>query len=303
MKKITKFLIPVAIVFAGFLIAQGLYSIDKNKIPDALSPEKAAEKTIDFINQVALNGQATASLLEISEGSGIYKIQIKVEGEKYEFFVTKDGKLLFSQATEISQEPDLMASEEFPKTDIPEVQLFVMSFCPFGNEAEELIMPVIDLIGDKTNIQLRYIVSESSDGGYVSLHGEQELHQDIRELCVQKYDKDKFWDFIEEINVNCNYQDVDSCWENIAKKIEINIQKIKTCQEEEGLNNLAIESELSQKYAIKGSPQLMINGIEYTGSRTSEGYKNAICSAFNSMPEECSQVLGDGNSSASGNCE
>jgi len=320
MKKITEFLIPAAIIIAGLLIAQGLYSIDKGKVPGALSPEKAGEKTIDFINQVALKGQATASLVEVIEESGLYKIRLKIEENEYESYVTKDGKILFPQGgTKISEESsDQTASKEFPKTDIPEVQLFVMSFCPYGNQAEELMMPVANLLGDKINIQLRYIVSESPDGKYTSLHGEQEAHQDLRELCVQKYQKDKFWEFIKEINSNCDYQNVDSCWENIAKKINLDIAKIKDCQKKEGINLLAQEVDFSkieypvqnpsfhenqERITISGSPTLVINGMVYDGNRTSEAYKEAICSAFNSPAEECSQVLGSETGSASGGCE
>ena len=320
MKKITKFLIPVAIIIAGLLIAQGLYSIDKGKIPGALSPEKAGEKTIDFINQVALQGQATASLVGVVEESGLYKIRLKIEGNEYELYITKDGKTLFPQGgTKMSEESsDQTASKEFPKTDIPQVQLFVMSFCPYGNQAEELMMPVAELLGDKINIQLHYIVSESTDGKYTSLHGEQEAHQDLRELCVQKYQKDKFWKFVKEINENCDPQNVDSKWEKVANGIGINVQEIKDCQKEEGINLLDQETKLSEiKYSVQspsyhenqeeivisGSPTLVINGMVYDGDRTSKAYKEAICSAFNSPAEECSQVLGSEAGSASGGCE
>ena len=325
MKKIIKFLIPIAIVIAGLLIAQGLYSIDKGKVPGALSPEKAAEKTIDFINQVALEGRATASLVDVAEESGLYKIRLKIEEEEYESYVTRDGKILFPQGgTKMSEQPSEQAAlKEFPKTDVPQVQLFVMSFCGFGNQAEELMIPVAGLLGDKADIKLHYIIYSnyakslrdqghdalvedyclSKEEKYCSMHGIQELNQGVRELCVQKYQKDKFWNFVKEINNTCNYEDVDSCWEDVAKNIGIDVTKIKTCRKNETLDILTRDIELGQKYGISGSPQLIINGVEYEDARTSESYKKAICSAFNSAPEECSQVLSDETNSASGNCE
>lgn len=49
---------------------------------------------------------------------------------------------------------------------------------------------------------------------------------------------------------------------------------------------------------------LVINGVQYTGGRTSEGYKQAICEAFNSPPEACGQTLGSETSSpAGGTCQ
>lgn len=316
-KNITKFLIPIAIVIAGFLISQGLYYLSKDEVPGVLSSEEAAEKALGFINDVALEGQTTASLLEVVEESGLYKIKIKIEGEEYESYVTKDGKFLFPPGAGIEiigEESDSSTSEDYPKTDIPKVELFVMSFCPYGNQAEELMIPAAYLLDDKANIELHYVIySNYGDSGpnycfdkeakYCSMHGIQELNQGVRELCVQKYQKDKLWNFVKEINDNCNYQDVDSCWESVAKQVGVNVQQVKTCYKDEALKLLAQELSLNEKYNVKGSPQLIINDTEYTGSRSSEAYKQAICSAFNSAPDECSQGLSNEGGSASGGCE
>ena len=317
MKNITKFLIPIAIVIAALIIAQGLYYFSKEEVPGALSSEEAAQKAIDYINLVALQGQATASLLEVIKESGLYKIRLQIEDQEYESFVTKDGKLLFPPGTDISEEtpePSTLKETGFPKADIPQVQLFVMSFCSWGNQAEELMRPTAELLKDKANIELHYVIYSNYGGGgpdycldqeskYCSLHGIQELNQGVRELCVQKYQKDKFWDFVKEINGSCNYRDVDSCWEEIAKKVGVEVAQVKACQKDEALKILAQELELNQKYGITGSPQLIINEAEYQGSRSSEAYKQGICSAFNSLPEECSQVLSSESGSASGECE
>lgn len=314
-KNINKYLIPIAIVIAGFLISQGLYYLNQDEVPGALSAEKAAEKAMNFINQVALQGQATAFLSEVSEESGLYKIKIDIEGEKYDSFVSKDGKLLFSPGTKITDTSNTSSGEsKFSKSDVSQVQLFVMSFCPYGNQAEELMMPVAKLLGNKADIKLHYVIySNYGDKGpnycfdkeakYCSIHGIQELNQGVRELCVQKYQKDKLWDFVKAINDNCNYQDVDSCWEGVARQVGVDIAKVKTCYKNEALDILAQEVELNEKYGVKGSPQLFINETEYQGSRSSEAYKQGICSAFNSAPDECSQRLSNEGGSASGACE
>ena len=316
-KNIIKILLPLAIVVAAFMIVEGLYRISKGEVPGALSSEQAAVKAIDYINQVVLNGQVVASLLEVTEESGLYKLRLTIEGEGYEFHVTKDGKLLFPQGTEIPKEiPRALTPEEpeFPKADVPKVELFVMSFCGWGSQAEELMMPVAKLLKNKANIELHYVIYSNYEGGgpdycldeeakYCSMHGIQELNQGVRELCVQKYQRDKFWDFVKEINSSCNYRDADSCWEGIAEKVGVDVAQVKTCQKDEALRILTQELELNKKYGISGSPQLIINDIEYMGSRSSEAYKQTICSAFNSPPEECSQVLSSEDSSALGECE
>jgi len=59
---------------------------------------------------------------------------------------------------------------------------------------------------------------------------------------------------------------------------------------------------LAEQYGVTGSPTLIINGVEYSGSRSSEAYKQAICDAFTTAPSECSQTLSETSSTATGGC-
>ena len=49
---------------------------------------------------------------------------------------------------------------EAKKSDKPEFQFYVMSFCPFGNDAEDVIKPVFDLLGKSADIRPQYIFSK-----------------------------------------------------------------------------------------------------------------------------------------------
>jgi len=292
------------------LIVQILYGLSNNKIPNALSKEEAASRVVNFVSNVALQGDANASLIGVEEQSGLYQVTIKIEDQEYKTYISKDGKLLFPQGTDISEQEQ----EEISKTDKPEAMLFVMSFCPYGNQAEEIMLPVVDLLGNKASINLHYVIYSNYQGGgpeycldkenkYCSMHGVSELKQNVRELCVQKYQGDKFWDFVKTINANCTYQDIDSCWQGVAEKVGINTTKVEQCFKDEALNLLAEEVSLNEKYGIKGSPQLIINEIEYAGARSSNAYKEGICSTFNSAPEECLEEIGNTEDPSSGNCE
>ena len=59
MKNIIKFLIPAAIIIAAIIIVQGLYNINRGKIPGALSQKDAVDRAMNYINKVALNGELT----------------------------------------------------------------------------------------------------------------------------------------------------------------------------------------------------------------------------------------------------
>jgi predicted DsbA family dithiol-disulfide isomerase len=109
---------------------------------------------------------------------------------------------------------------------------------------------------------------------------------------------------LKEINKDCTSQNADTCWEGVATNLGLDTQKIKDCQTNEALNLLEQESALNNKYGITGSPQLLINDVEYSGDRTSEAYKNAICAAFKTKPAECQQTLSDTTSqTGDGGCQ
>ncbi len=102
MKKI----LPIAIIIAGIVIAGAIYYVNKpgEEVGEILSSQEAAEKAINFINQNFLSGGITASLIEVSEEMGLYKIKFDIEGQEIESYLTRDGKLLFPEAINITEE-------------------------------------------------------------------------------------------------------------------------------------------------------------------------------------------------------
>jgi len=49
------------------------------------------------------------------------------------------------------------------KSDKPDFQFYVMSFCPYGNQMEDLVKPIAQLLGNKANIRPQYIFDKISD--------------------------------------------------------------------------------------------------------------------------------------------
>ena len=241
-------------------------------------------------------------------------------GDEYTFktqicLITKNTDLCnqaknLTPPTENTQTPP---ATNIPKAEKTNVKFFVMSYCPYGNQAETGLIPVYQLLKDKVTWEPHYVIYANYRGGgsdyciangsYCSMHGIQEINQDIRELCIWKYEThDKFFDFLADVNTACNSGNVDTCWEAVAQKYGINTAKIKDCQQNEGVALAKAEFELSAEYGVQGSPSVFINDAEYSGGRAAEDYKTAICSGFNTPPSECSQSLGDTSATASGGC-
>ena len=55
------------------------------------------------------------------------------------------------------------ATFEPSKSDKPDFQFYVMSFCPYGNQMEDLVKPVAELLGKSANIRPQYIFDKISD--------------------------------------------------------------------------------------------------------------------------------------------
>jgi len=145
----SKNLIPIAIIIAGLLIAGAFVYVNQGKVsekaPEGLSPQQAAEKAINYINQNLLQGGATASLINVVEENGIYKFRLKIGQNEYDSYVTKNGKLLFIQGIDLEkprkkvEEPKgeptigdfLVSEDEICKEDgKPIVYFFGSKRCP-----------------------------------------------------------------------------------------------------------------------------------------------------------------------------
>ena len=280
-----------------------------------MSSNAIAEKGVEFITEQISkqNPNAVIELKNVEKYHGLVKATVNVDGEDVELFITQDGKISFIQPIIMDKE---LAMKKYPKTDDVDVKLFTMSYCPFGNDAENAMIPVELLLRNDVEIQPHYVIYSNypseelqkdycwdPQGKYCSMHGLPELRQNVRELCIYKYNKDNFWKYIEIVNKECTNDNIESCWTKPADTLKIDTAKITTCLKEEGLEILAEEKALNEQYNIQGSPTILINEEEYEGERSPEAYKSAICSAFNKEPKACSQeLIADVSAVADGSC-
>lgn len=319
-KNLSKILLGVAVlllILGGYMYRQGAITVagvSVNVQTGVLSEAKAIEVITDYINNDLLEGQATAEITDLKRANGIYEFKVNIDGQEVDSYMTTNGAMLFPQGYEVTVKEEATTTEKVDTTssitpsETPTAYLFTMTFCPYGNQAEDGIIPVVDLLGDSIEIEPHYVIYQDYRGGgpeyclddenqYCSMHGIQELNQDVRELCVYRDQKDKYWDFVDAINKTCTYNDVDTCWEGVAATTGVNATSVKTCEQNDALSLLATEVELNEKYDISGSPALVINDSLYSGGRAPEDYKTGICSAFINAPEACSTTLGAASAS------
>ena len=89
----------IAIVATGVLIY--FKSNNNFSFPSifGISDKQVAERVINYINNNKLSN-TPASLVSVSQESGLVKVKIKIGTQEFDSYATKDGKLLFPQAFE-----------------------------------------------------------------------------------------------------------------------------------------------------------------------------------------------------------
>ncbi len=302
----------VGIVFIiGVLYASGAFTgmvtNSDNLKAGYLTSDDAGQKTLEFVNKYLLK-DVTAKLVSTEEESGIYKVSTLINGQSVPIYTTMDGKYIILPQGFIDVEQYKIAFERqnnqqnqgntgssIPKSDKPDVDVFVMSYCPYGLQMEKAVIPVMNLLGDKANIVIRFVD--------YAMHGKKEVDENTRQYCIQKDQSDKYVDYL-----TCFVQSDDT--EKCQTEAGIDKAKLEACIADAdnkfnitGLYNdrstwsggrfppFMIDAGLNQRYGVRGSPTFVINGKVISVNRSPEAVKEAICSAFNNPPEECNQTL------------
>jgi len=282
-----------------------------------IPPAACGEKAIAYINTNLVQSGTSVKLISATESKGLYELKAQYQSEFITLYTTKDCSLLFTNtvnmttATGSQQTVQTTQATQTPvKSARPAVDLYVMAFCPYGTQAETVMSPVVDLLKTKADIRVRYIttITGSTADSVDSLHGMPEAKEDLQQVCINKYYPEKFWAYLDTFNKECypswqNATALASCRKNMAAALSIDSDKIDTCaQGPEGLTMLRADETASAKDGATASPMLFINGVKYSGARTPEAFKQAICNSFDTVPAECSTVLSSTSTSASGGC-
>jgi len=296
-KNLATFLIPLVIV-----LAVGIFLYFGNDLPSQqeLSAEDVAEKALAFINNTILSQGISASLIEITNEGEVYKIRVDVDGTEYQSYVSKDGKYLFPDGYDLNTEIEVQqqSPQEVSKQEKPDVKLFVMSYCPFGLQAQKMYLPVYDLLASKADMGVYFV-------NYI-MHEKMEIDENLTQYCIQKEQTQKYDEYLscfikEGDSKGCllasgiDENSLSTCANNTDKEFNIYAQYNDKSTWMQGIYpKFGVHDNLNQSYGIGGSPTVVINDeIISISSRSPEAFKQAVCGSFVSQPEACSQLRSD----------
>ena len=275
-----------------------------------LKPETARTKVENFVNTYLMQSGSKVTISDVTEAYGLYKVKVNIsDTQKVDSYVSRDGKLFFPQALnmdELSKTPaggaaatpaagdTAAAPVDVPKTDKPTVELFVMSYCPYGTQIEKGILPVVKALGNKINYELKFCD--------YAMHGEKELKENLVQYCIQKEQNSKFDAYLTcflkasdsascltSAGIDTAKNDACIAKTDTAFKVTANFQSNTDFRGTfPGFN---VEKTDNAKYNVGGSPTLIINGKDVSSARDSASLLKTICSAFKTQPKECETVL------------
>ena len=151
----------------------------------------------------------------------------------------------------------------------PTLELFVMSHCPFGVQAEEKIIPIVKKFGDKINFKLQFIAEEKEAISlkditpFISLHGYPEVAENIRQLLIAQEYPDLYLDYI-----LCRGKQLDKSWEDCAEKLGMDVAKIQKLFETSEAEQLFRENiKRAHELGIKASPTILVDNHQFRATQ------------------------------------
>jgi len=323
MKKLFVFIVLIVVLIgvAYFYDKQGPKIV-------GIGIEAAKAKVEKFVNENLMQPGVTATIKEVIEENNLYKVLLSFNGQDITAYLTKDGKKFFPNAMDIEeiekQSADAQTAgqteqpKEISKTDKPKVELFIMSYCPYGTQIQKGIIPAAEALAGKIDFSMKFVD--------YAMHGDKEIDENLRQYCIQKEEPAKLFAYLK-----CFLKE--SKAEECVKSSGVDANKLSSCiaitdqqfkVKEKALDKSTwssgqyppfdVNKDDVTKYSVQGSPTLIINGVQSSSARDSASLLKLICSAFNNPPEECNKELSsiapsagfgegtDANASSAANC-
>ena len=245
---------------------------------NVISGDVASNNLVSYLNTVA---DSEVTLIDTEDSGSMYLVTVGYQGDEVPLYVTKDGKSYTPSLVPMVQVNTpgptgnaVQQPQDVPKSDKPKVELFVMTHCPYGTQAEKGFLPTIVALGDKIDSSVKFV--------HYFLH-EPENDETPVQICIREEQGDKYNSYLKEFLVAGDT--------NAAlAKVGIDENKLDDCIATKYDGYYASDSVLSEGYGVRGSPTLVINGQIVNSGRSADAYLQTICNAFNNAPSECTTL-------------
>lgn len=300
--KIANLILAAGLLFAiGFFAGQQDFFNEEKK--NYLTLEEARSKTKTFIEENLVQPGTEIEIKEASEEKGLYKITVLLGEQEIESYMTKDGKQFFPQVMDIAEieeqteamvEGEQATQKEIPKQEKPAVEAFIMTYCPYGTQVQKGLLPVVDLLKDKIDFDFKFVD--------YAMHDKEEIDENLVQYCMNEADQGKYHQYLNCFLVDGNSESclassgfnkaqIDQCVNAVDNEHQITAKYNDKENWGGQFPPFDVQKEDNQKYSVKGSPTLIVNGTEALSSRDPQSLLTTICESFEEAPVECQQEL------------
>lgn len=230
------------------------------------------------------------------------------------------------QPTEGFFGPELETQLERQTTDSTttrtRLDLFVMSLCPYGMQAQAQILPLALRFGDAVDLQLHFIADEADptappakplptqsdpaapdqpsdragcaaaavagDGPFASLHGQPEIDEGRRQLVIAETWPEAFIDYV-LCRSDQGPRAAEDAWQQCARRTGLDPQALQqAAQGPRGEALFRANIRLANQLDIDLSPTLLINGEEFDGPYEYNAVARGLCAG--SDDASCAEI-------------
>lgn len=295
--------VTVALAIFVAVTAGAWFSYQKKNY---IGEKKAKDQTEKFIKDNLLPEGGAMEIKGVTKKEGLYEIKLVVGGTEYLSYLTSNGEIFFPQGMNVKETEDAAKAQkeaqdkamnvEIPKTDKPVVEVFIMSYCPFGTQMQKGVIPVMEALKDKADIEFKYVS--------YAMHGDKEIDENMNQYCISQKEPNKYLNYLKCFlkagdsktclaSEKINQVLMAGCVKEIDTKFEIKKKAADKASWSGGqYPPFDLQKADNEKYKVQGSPTLIINGTEVPVSqRDPNNLLKKVCSAFTVAPKECESAL------------
>ena len=152
--------------------------------------------------------------------------------------------------------------QNFTSSGKAKVDLYLMSLCPYGIEAQKALIPILKELGDKIDFNMYFIANELPGHQFQSLHGEPEIQEDRRQLTIARHFPRQLIKYLS--HRLAHYSDTNWSASAITAGLDAHYIRRLVNQREE-INAFRENIAMGNIKMIVSSPSMYINGTTYTG--------------------------------------
>ena len=239
----------------------------------------------DYIEKNLVNPETKVVVSDLQEENGIYKVSIEVSGQKFDSYVSQDGKLLFPTVIDMTKEILPLQQEVSPQQKIVDVSadddavkgaknalVTIIEFsdydCPFcGRHFRETLPQIIKEYVDTGKVKLVFRDFP------LSFH---ENAQKAAEAAECAGEQEKYWEMHDKLFENQDALDVSSL-KTYSQQIGLNTREFNKCLDSGEMAD-EIKKDISdgESAGVSGTPAFFINGRFLSGAQPFSAFKQII---------------------------